>query len=163
LLRALKLRRRFPPRSIYEVEDTSEQDQDNQDHQCSGGGGESVAKNASWQARQTPLSGMRISSVEKYFSRSSALPEQITQSASATSRADITSLQKIGGPSAPASTSVLLGPPREMMVAGNDSDQYFGWRVPTALVQGLTGTISTSSQFSTPERQSQAGICHAVG
>src|ERR1700716_3984572 len=40
----------------------------------------------------------------------------------------------------PASTSVLLGPPREMMVAGNDSDQYFGWRVPTPLVQGLTGT-----------------------
>jgi hypothetical protein len=27
-----------------------------------------------------------------------------------------------------------------MMVAGNDSDQYFGWRVPTPLVQGLTGT-----------------------
>jgi hypothetical protein len=25
-----------------------------------------------------------------------------------------------------------------MMVAGNDSDQYFGWRVPTAPVQGLT-------------------------
>ena len=41
-----------------------------------------------------------------------------------------------------------IGPPwtaTGMMVAGNDSDQYFGWRVPTPLVQGLTGTINASS------------------
>src|SRR5712671_3741954 len=63
----------------------------------------------------------------------------------------------------PASTSVLLGPPREMMVAGNDSDQYFGWRVPTPLVQGLTGMLSASSKFSPPRPVRRRGTCHGQG
>ena len=48
-----------------------------------------------------------------------------------------------------------------MMVPGNDSDQYFGWRVPTPLVQGLTGTGRLVPRFRYTKHM-LAGWAHIV-